>query len=323
MKEKYLIIEEFELHRSGAVMALLERLLEEEEVYLTIRWKFFSVRLNRSLLERIASLLYEQGVKKEFTVCCIVETAQWKEVYRLRKVLNRYGFEVLLHASPSLTVKSLKKTGQKMLLEELRIVGDDYESLRKEYERLKGAGIPITFDESRISTEQYMEWFQSWMSDRDACWLLPFRGMVGYMLTGAWLGGCEHGSCLGKYLCMDRDGALFFCEKKLEGSRMYEISSLPGEQLYDQNYERVLGHAVEKRRRCQAECGDFPVCRGGCPLQASGQEDCQACRKKIAYVSLFLQKHSRNYFANTVNPVIRQMFLSTMAFGFIPEEHGV
>ncbi len=75
MKEKYLIIEEFELHRSGAVTALLERLLEEEEVYLTIRWKFFSVRLNRSLLERIASLLYEQGVKKEFTVCCIVETA--------------------------------------------------------------------------------------------------------------------------------------------------------------------------------------------------------------------------------------------------------
>ena len=35
----------------------------------------------------------------------------------------------------------------------------------------------------------------------------------------------------------------------------------------------------------------------------------------------FLLKHSENYFADIANPLIRQLYLSTVAFGFIPEGH--
>lgn len=322
MKEKYLMIEEFELHRSEEVACLLERLLAEDSLRLTIRWRFENVRLRRQLIERIAKIICQQGTRKEFSVCCMIETGQWKEVYRLRRTLNRYGFEVALLSSPSLTEKAVRKAGRKMLLEEIRMIGRDYESLRKEYERLKGAGIPISFDESKISSEEYMEWFRDWASDQKACWLLPFREIAGYLMTGIWMGSCEHDSCMGKYLCLDQDGILWFCRKKLKGSRMYRFSRCSEEALYDENYNRALEYAVERRRHCQAECGAFPVCRGGCPLTCSAGKDCRDYQKKTTYVRSFLQKHSRNYFTDIENPVIRQMFLSTVAFGFIPEEHG-
>ncbi|MCI8431129.1 MAG: hypothetical protein HFI16_12900 [Lachnospiraceae bacterium] len=321
MKEKYLVIEEFELQRREEVTCLLERVLKEEYLRLTIKWRFCKIRLRHQLIEEIAAMIYQQGTGKEFSVCCIVETGQWREVYRLRRFLNRYGFEVVLLSSPSLTEKTVRKAGRKMLLEEIRMSGTDYKSLRKEYERLKSAGIPLSFDESNISSEEYAEWFRNWASDQKACWLLPFREITGYLMTGIWMGKCEHSSCLGKYLCLDQDGMLWFCGKKREGSRMHRLSGR-SEELFDENYNRILERAVEGRRHCQAECGSFSVCRGGCPLKSSSEEDCRNYQKKIAYIRSFLTKHSRNYFADIENPVIRQMFLSTVAFGFIPEEHG-
>ena len=323
MKEKYLIVEEFELKKSEEVACLLKQFLREENLHLTIRWRFCNVRLRRKLIEQIAAIIYQQGIKKEFSVCCIVETGQWREVYRLRKILNRYGFEVVLLSSSSLTERTVKKAGRKMLLEELRIIGDNYESFRREYERLKGAGIPISFDEAQISSEEYIEWFQAWVADREACWLLPFREITGYLMTGIWTGDCDHDSCLGKYLCLDQDGILWFCGRKLKGSRMYQISGNTEEALYDENYDQTLKCAVKKRRQCRAECGDFEICRGGCPLKSPTGEDCRDFQKKITYIRTFLQQCSSNYFADIENPVIRQMFLSAVGFGFIPEGHGV
>lgn len=322
MKERYLIIEEFELQKSEEVAGLLEQILEDGDLHLTIKWRFCEVRLSRRLIERIAAILYRQGTKREFSVCCIVETGQWKEVCRFRNVLNRYGFEVVLLSSSSLPEKTIKKAGRKMQLEEIRIIEKDYASIRREYERLKGAGIPVSFDESQISSGEYTEWFESWVSDRNACWLLPYQEVTGYLLTGMWTGSCEHDSCLGKYFCLDRDGMLYFCGKKLEGSQIHKISGRSEKLSYGENYDQVLKSAVEKRRRCRAECGTFEICRGGCPLSGCEGEECRDYQERVAYVRSYLQEHSKNYFADIANPVIRQMFLSTVAFGFIPKEDG-
>lgn len=321
VKEKYLVIEEYQPQRRREVTRLLEQYLDNRNLHLTVRWRFFHVRLNRKLLDQIAAILYQQGIKKEFSVCCIVETGQWKEVHRLRRILNRYGFEVVLTASSSLTEKIVKKAGQKLLLEELRITGEDYKSLQKEYERYKRAGILISFDESRISSSEYTAWFQSWSSDKDACWLLPFREIIGYLFTGTWMETCEHDSCLGKYLCLDEDGTRYFCRYRLEGSRMSDTCQTAEEKLYDENYNYILKHAVENRRQCQAQCSDFEGCRGGCPLKLSAKEQCLEYQKKVSDIRSFLLKHSENYFADIANPLIRQLYLSTVAFGFIPDGH--
>jgi radical SAM protein with 4Fe4S-binding SPASM domain len=256
------------------------------------------------------------GEKYEFTLLVSVETDQWERIRGLRKILNRYGFEVRLLVSDSINAELVKKYNRKLLLEQIILGADNFEDLRAEYHRWKGVGITVSAESYELTEEEYRQFFSEWISDEDGVWFLPFRNIFSSLLMGVSVEDCEHSSCLGKYLYVDEAGSVYFCRKKKSESVMYRIAEQQEGQLYRGSYEDTLGACIKARKECRDNCGKFNICHGGCPLNPRKNTMCTAYRNLIPELVDFIQKEIGNYFSDLKNPCLRQLYLSMIAYGY-------
>lgn len=313
MKEKILIIEDYNPANKEQVETCLDKILLTENLDLTIRWKFCRQKIDKKLLFILAEMVRKRGTKKEFSVMTVIETDQWKAVRKLRKVFNQYGFSVDLAASPSLRESMVLRLQKKMLLEHIIVDAPDYSSLRKICDPYWKAGIPVITRGCEMSLEEYTHWFDQWIENPKGGWIDQFLDAVSYIYTQTHVTDCCHDSCLGKYLYIDEKGNSYFCGRKREGSLM---DGSVGGDLYDDGYENTLKKSIEKRKKCRSTCQGFVCCQGGCPLEEDFSSDCGVYLKKISYVRDYILENRETLFANVANPGLRQLFLSAAAFGF-------
>lgn len=315
MREISLRVEELKASRVKKAEGLIQKILElDNDLCLTVVWSFYEVRLTGNVLDEIAGILRRRGKAREFRLTVVIETDQWEPVIKLRKKLNKYGFEIALAITASMNRDAIKRVAGKMLLENLIIPYQQYKDIRRAYEEYKLMGISFQVKEDTISYGEYMHWFHDWVQEKDVGRVNIFTNMIGFIFTGNHISGCAHDSCLGKCFCLDKTDMLHFCIEKKKGSQMYSLKSGMVEELLDQHYYDLLESAIGKRRHCIEECGGFSACKGGCPL-AEAQDDCGEYLKKLSAVSAFVEKHREQYFEEIPNQTIRQMFLSMVAFG--------
>lgn len=311
MKEKTLTIEEYGIKNQEKTEQLLDQLLIEDDLYLTVRFRFYRRKIDKKLLEEIAELIREKGRKKEFVVRLILETDQWKTVMKFRKIMNQFGMGAELQAVPSLKPDTVEKLGKKMLLEDIILTGSDFDTLKKAYHTYKHTGVTMAALHVACETdaEQYIGWFDEWVNDPKAGWVDLFLDAAAFAFMGIHMSDCAHDSCMGKNLYVDPEGEVFFCPQKKNGSKMET-------DINDAAYQEVLKKAVERRRSCKAECQWFSCCQGGCPLEEYPKENCADYMKKMQHVWSYIEKHSENMFLDVPNPAFRQMFLNAAGFGF-------
>lgn len=311
MNEKTLTIEEYGIKNQEKTGQLLDRLLMEDDLYLTVRFRFYRRKIDKKLLTEIAELIRERGRKKEFVIRLLLETDQWKAVKRLRKIMNQYGMGAELQAVPSLKSVTAAKLGKKMLLEDLILTGSDFDTLKKAYDTYKDTGVTMAVfhGDCEPDAEQYTEWFDEWVNDPNAGWVDLFLDAAAFAFMGIHMSDCTHDSCMGKNLYVDPEAEVFFCSQKKNGTKMETY-------INDAVYQDVLKKAVERRRSCKAECQWFSCCQGGCPLEEYRKESCMDYQKKMQHVWNYIEKHSENMFLDVPNPAFRQMFLNVAGFGF-------
>lgn len=313
MKEKTLIIEDYNPANQKQTKFFLDQILLCEELDLTIRWKFYQRKIDRELLNEIADLICERGEHKEFSVLMIIETDQWKAVRKWRNVFNQYGFTVELSVSRSLKLKTVLWLQKKMLLEHVIVAESDYMTLREVSDPYWKAGLSVIVRNCNLSVRQYIDWFDEWVQTCDGGWIDLFMDAAGYWYTGFHINDCCHDSCLGKYLYLDAQGNRYFCAEKKRESLMDREQN---DEIYDDYYKKVLAGAIEKRRHCTNNCEGFAFCQGGCPLSEDSSAQCKEYIEKLDYIRKYILKNKDTMFLETPNPGLRQMFLNVAAYGF-------
>lgn len=315
MKRKIFIIEEYEKEREREVRSLLQGLLQEEELNLLIRMKYERKSLSKESLESMAEVLRSLGKEKEFIVDLEVVTDQWNLVRKNRKILNQYSIRVELKVCNEKELKQVDRYKEKLLLEKICISSEDYPSFLKLYDKWKKIKIPVC-SEYELTIEEYLEFFQYWIRDREAVWYAPFEDLLISLLTGNPSNDCVHNSCMGKYLYLDEEHQVYFCAKKDPCTKMYRQSSGNIENLYNDAYDRYLKCAVEKRNACLKECDAYSLCKGGCVLKEKNAQYCTEFAQKVSCAAQFLEHEMKSAFVNVENVCIRQLYLSLIAYGF-------
>lgn len=313
MKEKILIIEDYNSANQEQVKHFLDLLLKTEDLDLEIQWRFYQRKITQKLLSEIASLIRSKGEHREFSVLMVIETNQWRAVKRLRKCLNQYGITVKLALSDSLKPQTVLRLQKQMLLEYVIVTASDYTTLRKISDPYWKAGVSLIVRGCNLDVRQYTSWFDQWIQTCDGGWIDIFMDAVSCLYTGIHTTDCCHDSCLGKYLYLDAQGNSYFCAEKKAESLMQNI---PKNEIYSASYTETLKKAIKKRKSCTDNCAGFASCQGGCPLSEDRLIPCTEYLDKLDYIRDYILAHSEHMFFDVPNPGLRQMFLNAAAFGF-------
>jgi uncharacterized protein len=97
----------------------------------------------------------------------------------------------------------------------------------------------------------------------------PIESMIKGMASGG-AGSCLFGDCLGKFLAVGPDGAVYPCQRfvGLSNFRLSEFGSLSAGILDGTSTWRML---AQRQEMIASECGDcafWELCHGGCPYNA-------------------------------------------------------
>lgn len=321
MKQKELVLEEYELNKADRVEELLTKFTAGGGIGLVLRLRYYRTPLEGKYLDSLAHMLNKLGRQQEFLVDMVVETNQWKRVKSLYRKLNQFSVRAEVEVNEKDRVKELEKYKNKMLLDRVLVRADSYEAFRLAFDKWKKAGLSIGLVGYELTQEEFFDWFQLWIHDPEAVWFGPFEGLLQSAFMGSTTVSCEHSSCLGKRLCVAEDNSVYFCSKKLDGTFMYQLMDELPENLYNQVYGEVLNKAIEKRKACMEGCGLFGMCKGGCIMEQDG-DYCRKYQEKAAFLMSFLEKNAPDVFAGIENPCIRQLYLSLVAYGYIMEPRG-
>ncbi len=316
MKRKVFIVEDYIIEKQDILKNMISRLVQGEETELLLHFCFDKVPLTAKVLDHIADTVKEIGKKVEFCVDVTVETNQWKTVKKLRKQLNQYAISVEAEVSEAMSVKDVQRYKEKMLLEKLVLQCEDYASFLKLYEIWKFAGVSVKLKGYELTGEEFAQFFESWIHDKNAAGFEPFEDFIGSLTTGLVINDCRYSSCMGRILYLDRDDQVYFCEKKKEQTKMYSAAQGIPEKLYNEVYSEVLGSAIAKRNQCSNQCEMFGLCRGGCPLEEVNPQTCHDFARKIAAVGEVIEREIGTAFTNLENPYLRQYSLTLIAYGF-------
>jgi len=136
MKQKTLIIEEYECSRQEKVQRLITDLVKEPDVNLNVRLVYDQVELTKQVLNSIADTIKAVGKQQEFLVDVVLVTHQWNNVKRLRKCLNQYAISVELQVSKQVKIAEVKKYTKKLLLEKILVSCENYQQFCEMYHKL-------------------------------------------------------------------------------------------------------------------------------------------------------------------------------------------
>ena len=316
MKQKTLIIEDYESSRQEQVKRLLVDMVKVQDVNLNVRLVYDKVQLTKEYVDNFADTVKAVGKEYEFLIHITIETHQWKNVKRLRKCLNQYAINIDLKVQDGIKIFEVKNYTKKLLLDNVILSCKNYEQFCERYHAWKTVGVSVRLEGYELSTKEYLEFFEMWIHDADAVWFVPFEDMANSMLTGVHVENCENDSCMGKYLYLDKEDNVYFCSKKHKSTKMYSLKQENPQFIYNEVYDKALQNAIEKRTKCQSSCEMFGFCRGACPLKERDQESCMAVIQKVACWGAFLEEEAKSAFAKIENPCMRQLYLSLIAYGF-------
>lgn len=316
MKKKEFIIEEYCIKQQDQIKKLLTELTKEENVYLSVRLRYYEAPFEKKTLDNIADTIKAIGKEQEFVTDIVLETNQWKQIKKLRKRLNQYGMNVELEVSDKLQLKEIMRYRTKLLLEKIILPVNNYNDFLSAYHKWKALGLTIRLKEMILSQKEYLEFWEEWVHDESAAWFEPYENMLLSMLTGMPGNECEHSSCMGKILYLDRDENLYFCARKNAAAKMCSLKEKMPDLVYNEIYDKVLASAVEKRHKCTKECQMFRMCRGGCPFSAGQETFCADYVQKVSHIGAFIERKIEKHFSDVENPRLRQLYLSLIAYGF-------
>lgn len=323
MKKKEFIIEEYCIEQQEKVKKLLLELTKEENVYLSIRLKYYEISFDKNLIDSIADTIKAIGKQREFVTEILLETNQWKQVKKLRKRLNQYGISVELEVADTRKLKEIMKYKTKLLLEKIILPVNHYHDFLQAYHKWKETGLTIRLKEMTLSRQEYLDFWEEWIHDKSAAWFEPYENMILSILTGTSGSECEHSSCMGRILYLDREENLYFCAKKKDAAKMCSLKENIPDFIYNEVYDHVLKMAVEKRSRCTKECQMFGICRGGCPFDTEKETFCADYLQKVSHIGNFIEKEIGTHFSEVENPRLRQLYLTLIAYGFGFEADGL
>ena len=316
MKQKTLILEEYQPDMQKEVGMLLERLVTEEETSVMVVLKYFRISPDKENLLSFAEMMKAVGRKKEFTVDVILETNHWKRVRRLRKTLNRFSIRIRLWVTKDLKPAELVKQRERMLLDTLVIPCQDYGQFYEAYERWKQVGLTLCPEPYRLNGEAFLKFFSEWIQDPKAVWPESLEDMATSLLTGLPSSDCWYSSCLGNYLYLDAEGCVYFCREKRQEACLGRAEEL-SEQLFEQDsYQKALEGAIHRRRNCVENCRIYSFCKGGCPLEEQADRRCQEQHRQLDAIREVLEKELPTAFENMENRCLRKLCLSLVAYGF-------
>lgn len=316
MKRKIFIIEEYEIEKQTRVQQLISKIVQEGDINLLLRLKYYHTPLTSKLIDSIADTIKNVGKEQEFVVDIVLETDQWRNIKALHRKLNQYAISIELKVSDGLKTKEIIRYKDKLLLEKLLVACEDYTTFHQAFHRWKETGLSIDTVDYELAHKEYLDFFEEWIHDAKATWFIPFEDIISSMLTGISSGNCEYSSCMGKYLYLDKNDQVYFCAKKREHTQMYSLGEAMPESLYNEVYERALSMVIAKRNPCVENCQLFHLCRGGCAFLEKKPEVCEEYAKKISRMEDFIRKEIENAFADIENPCMRQLYLSFIAYGF-------
>lgn len=318
MKEYNLVIEEFNRDNKSNILKLVRKILENDIEHINITWKYYQTALKRETLHCIADLFYQLGKEKEFYVFNKIETNQIHALAGLKRVINRYGMHIVIRIDENTSVVDVKRLKKKILIDALALPKSGYKEYRNYYKKFRDCNIEMLIDENELTLEEFEQWYSDWQNDREACWISCFHDICFLVLVGVHMYDCRHNSCMGKNLCVDKKGKVYFCTEKKDGSYMYTLNKKLT-KLYNEKYFYILKNANIRRKVCRESCNEFYICRGGCSLTVQRECDNELYTKKVLLIQKSIMKHKKSQFAEMKNPLLRQMMLSLVAYGALIE----
>ncbi len=316
MKQKNLIIEEYQPHWQRDVQLLLRQLVTEEETSVMLVLKYFRTPVSKRALLSFADLVKDVGREQEFTVDVTLETDQWKRVRGLLKTLNRFSIRIRLWVTEGLKLSELLRYRDRMQLDTLVLPCQDFADFYMAYEKWKRLGLTVCPEPYQLFGEEFLKFFPDWLEDPDAVWPESFQDGISSLMTGLGSSDCRYSSCLGKYLYLDADDYLYFCKEKRQDACLGRLQELSGPLFEQERYQKALKRAIDRRRSCRESCAIYSFCKGGCPLEMREDSSCQELKQQIDRIQEVLEKELPTAFENVGNPCVRQLCLSLIAYGF-------
>ena len=96
---------------------------------------------------------------------------------------------------------------------------------------------------------------------------------------------CAYSSCLGKTICIDKTGELYFCPYHRDKSHLCNLCEVNSfeEALNHDSFLQTIKRSINRRNACNTKnCSIYEKCYGGCPLDNT---DCESIESKIHQAS--------------------------------------
>lgn len=163
--------------------------------------------------------------------------------------------------------------------------------------------------------EKMIDFFELWLKDTECKIVVnPFVSYVrDIYLNRSSL--CWHTSCLGRWINVKPDGAVFPCSReypsKYSFGNIHSVNSI-AELFSSDGFERLLEETITRREKCASECSLYNFCQGGCSCNAltesgitnNGGFTCRAFQRIFSYIYQRLQNMD---LSTNLNPTIRDL----------------
>ena len=172
--------------------------------------------------------------------------------------------------------------------------------------------------------KQTIALFDYWLYDKKGKPVEPLHSYM-YKSLGVPYNSCVNSSCLGKWLDIDSKGVIRTCGQSDSDQfiigHIDNISSL-SEVFVSESFNNLLRKAIERRKKCLANCHLFKECQGNCIFKASiegGIENlngfsCKAFKTIYSYVKTKTIKLIKDKVPlNKLNPIVRGIITDAMS----------
>ncbi len=165
--------------------------------------------------------------------------------------------------------------------------------------------------------------FENWVYDKNGTGLSIFSDIVSHILLNTWNNICHFSSCLSKNVMLSSDKSISFCTKTLSDFTFLKDNSTFETIFSNDKFINILKQSIQHRNICMEECNYYSLCQGGCPLKIHTKDNCsykeffkfyEYVRQKINDI-----KYTQDY--KLLNPFLRHIILSSVAYGNIDEDY--
>lgn len=151
---------------------------------------------------------------------------------------------------------------------------------------------------------KYIDLFNCWASDENCrVGISNFRELIDLNIRNQST-VCTFGSCLGRWLCMDKSGDIYPCDRLC--NPMYNICNIEKiesieDVFFNEKFYVILKSAVERIEQCKLNCDIFKQCYGGCNSTIINEKKTNACGQMC---------NIHKQIIHTLSPIINYLYTS-------------